>query len=52
MFKVRKDTKMEICKIISAPTLLYGSETWVPTQEDLNKILSVEMKFLRLFNIR
>lgn len=34
--RVRKDTEKWNFKIIAIPTLLYGSETWIPTQKNIN----------------
>ena len=45
--KIRKETKMKFYKVMALPTLLYGSETWVPTQKLNSKIQAAEMKFLR-----
>ena len=38
---------MKMYKVIETPTLLYGSETWVPSQKFINKMPSVEIKFLK-----
>ncbi|PSN51713.1 hypothetical protein C0J52_12307 [Blattella germanica] len=32
---------------MAIPTLLYGCESWLPTQRATNRIQSCEMKFLR-----
>ena len=37
---------MKMYKVMAVPILLYRSETWVPTQKDLNKIQFAERKFL------
>ena len=37
---------MKTYKVMAAPIILYGSETWVPKQKEINKIQSAEMKFL------
>ena len=42
-------TEMGIFWGMTAPTLLYGSETWIPTLKNLNKIQSTENKFLKSF---
>ena len=34
--------------VMAVPTLLYGSQTGVPTQRDLNKIHYIEMRFYRI----
>jgi hypothetical protein len=31
---VRTYTKMKMYKVVTAPLLLYGNETWVPAQKD------------------
>ena len=47
---------MNIDKLMAVPTLLYGNETWVPTQEDFIKRQSAEINILRrvkrMFKIR
>lgn len=45
--KTRKDTRVKLYKTMATPVLMYGSETWTPTQTDLNKIQTAEMRFLR-----
>ena len=32
-------------KVITTLTLLFGSETWIPTQKDLNTVQAAENKF-------
>jgi hypothetical protein len=38
---------MKFYKVISRPTLLYGSETWITTKRDANRLETAEMRFLR-----
>jgi hypothetical protein len=45
--KTRTDTQMEVYKVITRPTLLYGSETWVNTKQDMTRLEAAEMRFLR-----
>src|SRR3978361_427810 len=45
--EVYTGTKMTVYKTIFRPILIYGSESWVLTQQQRNKIQAVEMKFLR-----
>lgn len=45
--KVRTETKMKFYKVVAAPVLLYGSETWTTTAKDESRIQASEMKFLR-----
>ena len=37
---------MKMYELMTVPTLLYGSEIWVPIQNDLNKIELAEIKVL------
>jgi len=34
-------------RVVARPSLLYGSETWVTTQRDMNRLEAAEMRFLR-----
>jgi len=45
--KIRTDTQMKFFKVVSRPTLLYGSETWVTTKRDMTRLEAAEMRFLR-----
>ncbi|KAJ4426453.1 hypothetical protein ANN_27267 [Periplaneta americana] len=45
--KARKDTLLKFYKVISVPSLLYGSETWVMKKKDASRLQTNEMKFLR-----
>src|SRR3978361_55597 len=45
--EVSTGTKMTVYKTIFRPILIYGSESWVLTQQQRNKTPGVEMKFLR-----
>jgi hypothetical protein len=38
---------MKFYKVVSRPTLHYGSETWVTTERDMTGLESAEMRFLR-----
>lgn len=45
--KTRKDTKIKLYKVMATPILMYGSESWVPSQKEVKKIQTAEMRFLR-----
>lgn len=45
--KTRKETQIKFYKVMAVPTVLYGSECWVPKKNELRQIESSEMKFLR-----
>ena len=45
--KTRTDTHMRFYKVVARPTLLYGSETWVTTMQDMTRLEAAEMRFLR-----
>ena len=38
---------MKFYKVVARPTLLYGSETWVTTKQDMTCLEATEMHFLR-----
>ena len=38
---------MKFYKVITKPTPLYGSETWVTTTRDMTRLEAAEMRFLR-----
>ena len=38
---------MKFYKVVARSTLIYGSETWVTTTRDMNRLEAVEMHFLR-----
>jgi hypothetical protein len=38
---------MRFYKVVARPTLLYGSEKWVTTKRDMNRLEPAEMRFLR-----
>ena len=38
---------MKFYKVVARPTLLYGSETWVTTKQDMAGLEAAEMDFLR-----
>jgi len=38
---------MKSYKVVSRPSLLYGSETWVTTKRDMTRLEAAEMPFLR-----
>jgi hypothetical protein len=38
---------MKFYKIIARPTLLDGSETWITTKRDADRLKAAEMRFLR-----
>ena len=44
--KNRRDTQMKFYKIVSRPTLLYGSETWVTTKWDITRLEAADLRFL------
>jgi len=45
--KTRTDTQIKCYKVVTRPSLLYGSETWVTTTRDMTRLEAVEMRFLR-----
>jgi hypothetical protein len=45
--KARRDTRIKLCKTVAAMMLMCGSETWVHSQKEMNKIQTAEMRFLR-----
>lgn len=45
--KTRKETQIKFYKTMAIPTLLYGCEAWTLKKNDINRIQSAEMKFLR-----
>lgn len=45
--KTRKDTAIKFYKTMAVPILTYGSESWITTQKDTNKLQTAEMRFLR-----
>lgn len=44
---MRKEAQMKFYKVISVPTLLYGIETWVRSQEDYTSRTGAEVVYLR-----
>jgi endonuclease/exonuclease/phosphatase family metal-dependent hydrolase len=42
-----KETRIKFYKTMAAPTLLYGSETWVLSKRDESRLQASEMRFLR-----
>ena len=44
--KTRTETQTKFFKVVATPTLIYGSETWVNTQ-DRTRLEAAEMRFLR-----
>jgi hypothetical protein len=45
--KTRRDTIIKLCKTVAAMMLMFGSETWVHSQKEVNNIQTAEMRFLR-----
>jgi len=45
--KTRTDTQMKFYKVLSRPTLLYGSETWATTTRDMTRLEAAVMCFPR-----
>jgi len=45
--KTRTDTQIKFYKVVTRPSLLYGSETWVTTKRDMTRLEAAEMRFLR-----
>jgi hypothetical protein len=43
---MRKELQLQLHKIISKPSLNYGSETWVLTAEDTRRMEAAQMRFL------
>jgi hypothetical protein len=46
--KTRTDTQMQFYKVVARQTLLYGSETWVTTKQDMTRLEGAELRFLRI----
>nr|XP_014292674.1 uncharacterized protein LOC106691424 [Halyomorpha halys] len=45
--EVEKNVNVHIFEAVYLPTLLYGSESWVPLDKHLSRVTSVEMRYLR-----
>lgn len=45
--EVENAVKLHIFKAVYLPTLLYGSESWVPLDRHMSRIQAAEMKYLR-----
>jgi hypothetical protein len=45
--KTRTDTQIKFYKVVARPSLLYGSETWLTTKQDMTRLEGAEMRFLR-----
>jgi hypothetical protein len=45
--KTRTETQIRFYKVMAVSAGLYGSENWVLTEKDKNRIQTVEMRFLR-----
>ena len=45
--KTRTDTQMKFYKVVTRPSLLYGSETWVTTKREMTDLEAAEISFLR-----
>ncbi|RZF44869.1 hypothetical protein LSTR_LSTR004494 [Laodelphax striatellus] len=45
--KARKETLMKFYKVMAAPVLLYGSESWITTKPLESRLQAAEMRFLR-----
>ena len=45
--KTRTETQAKFYKVVTRPTLIYGSETWVTTKRDMTGLEAAEMRFLR-----
>jgi hypothetical protein len=45
--KTHKDTLMKCYKTMAVPILPYGSESWVTSKKDKDKIQAAKMRFLR-----
>jgi len=45
--KTRTDIQIKFYKVVTGPTLLYGSETWVTSTRDMTRLEAAEMRFLR-----
>ena len=43
----RTDNQIKFYKVLTRPTLLYGSETWATTKRDMTCLEAAEMRFLR-----
>jgi len=44
--KPRTDTQMKFYKVVTRPTLHYGSETWVTATRDMTRLEATEMRLL------
>ncbi|XP_039301198.1 uncharacterized protein LOC120356339 [Nilaparvata lugens] len=45
--KARKETIMKFYRMMAAPVLLYGSESWITTKSQESRLQAAEMRFLR-----
>ena len=45
--KIKRTTKLKLCKSLVLSVLLYGSETWKMTKGDERKLNTFQMKYLR-----
>jgi len=44
--KTRMETQIKLYKVMALSTGLYGSENWVLTEKDKNRIQAADMRFL------
>jgi len=45
--QVQKHIRLEMCKTLALPTLLYSCKSWAVREQNESRIMSVEMKFIR-----
>jgi hypothetical protein len=45
--KTRTETQIKFYKVMAVSAGLYGSENWVLTEKDKNRVQAAEMRFLR-----
>ena len=45
--KTCTETQLKFYEVVTRPSLLYGSETWVTTKRDMTRLEAAEVRFLR-----
>ena len=45
--KIRMNTILKLYKSTIIPSLLYGCETWIPTENDKQNLLNIQLSIIR-----